>query len=175
MEVVAVGFSINRSTVNRGFWRPRKNWGSAPQCLRRLSKNWRCRSRRPSAAKASFDFAILTARLKAAPFQNKIKTRFFRSIYSQHLKVRLPRQHLRDAQRHRLKRILRMIPHYLILRAGMWHLGKCHGVAPGFRGLRYLLWDAKANTLHRDYRMSDGACVRTIRSSLPGAVRGIWS
>jgi hypothetical protein len=34
-------------------------------------------AQRPPAAKAGVDFAALTARLKAAPFQNKIKTRVF--------------------------------------------------------------------------------------------------
>jgi hypothetical protein len=34
-------------------------------------------SPQPSAAKAGVDFAVLTARLEAAPFQNKIKTGSF--------------------------------------------------------------------------------------------------
>jgi hypothetical protein len=36
-----------------------------------------CRLRATSAAKAGVDFAALTARLKAAPFQNKIKSGVF--------------------------------------------------------------------------------------------------
>jgi hypothetical protein len=45
--------------------------------LNRLRKKWHCRLRAPSAAKAGIDFAALTARLKAAPFQNTVKTGVF--------------------------------------------------------------------------------------------------
>jgi hypothetical protein len=43
--------------------------------LNRLWEKWQAEE--PSAAKAGTDFAALTAQLKAAPFQNKIKTGFF--------------------------------------------------------------------------------------------------
>jgi hypothetical protein len=49
-----------------------------------LKNQWRA-PQSPSGVKARFDFARLAARLKAPPFQNKVKGEFFSKLREQEL------------------------------------------------------------------------------------------
>jgi len=51
--------------------------GDNSERLFSLLKKWHCRPKVPSAAEAEIDFVALTARLEAAPFQSKIKSKVF--------------------------------------------------------------------------------------------------
>jgi hypothetical protein len=54
--------------------------GSAAPAAEQLCwKKWHCGWKTPSAAEAEIDFVALTARLKAAPFQDKIRPRVFQA------------------------------------------------------------------------------------------------
>jgi hypothetical protein len=48
--------------------------------LARIAENSLCRAHITSAAKAAVDFAVLMARLEAAPFQNKTEVEFFSKL-----------------------------------------------------------------------------------------------
>jgi len=51
--------------------------GALAARLKPCRENYAWRGKRPSAAKAGVDFMAITARLKAAPFQNSVTDRVF--------------------------------------------------------------------------------------------------